>query len=149
MLDVGCGLGSEVGYLASAGWQAGSDLSEVTIARAAAGQDDAAFMRADACQLPFRPHCSDAAIDRAASTTFPRQTARGTPMNSGACSGQAASCCSGPALRTAGARNDMNEAVISRAFAAWQTGRMERAAVPSDTRMLEVIIARLSPTRPT
>jgi cyclopropane fatty-acyl-phospholipid synthase-like methyltransferase len=49
VLDIGCGLGSEAGYLASADWQAaGIDLSEVAIARAAAGHDDAAFLRADA-----------------------------------------------------------------------------------------------------
>jgi hypothetical protein len=51
-------------------------------------------------------------------------------------------------LRTAGMRNDINEAVIGAAFAAWRVEHMERAAVPSDTRMLEVIIAYLATTRP-
>jgi hypothetical protein len=49
--------------------------------------------------------------------------------------------------RTAGLRNDPNEAVIRAAFAAWRIERMERAAVPSDTRMLEVITARLATAR--
>src|SRR5215471_14289650 len=41
-LDVGCGLGVEAGYLAAAGWQvAGIDLSQVALARAAAGHDGA------------------------------------------------------------------------------------------------------------
>ena len=41
----------------------------------------------------------------------------------------------------------MNEAVIAAAFAAWRAEQMKRAAVPSDTRMLEVIIARLATKR--
>jgi SAM-dependent methyltransferase len=65
VLDVGCGLGTETGYLASAGWQAaGIDLSETALARAAAGYGDAAFLRADVRRLPFQPHCFDAAVDR-------------------------------------------------------------------------------------
>ena len=47
-------------------------------------------------------------------------------------------------LRAAGFRNDIDEAVIAAAFAAWTIEHMERAEVPSDTRMLEVIVARLS-----
>ena len=47
-------------------------------------------------------------------------------------------------LRTAGVRNDVNEAVIGRTFAAWQIEQMERAAVPSDTRMLDVLLVRLT-----
>jgi hypothetical protein len=41
-------------------------------------------------------------------------------------------------------RKDIDESVIGRTFGGWQVEHMERASVPSDTRMLEVIIARLS-----
>ena len=34
--------------------------------------------------------------------------------------------------------------MIARTFGAWRVEDMERAEVPSDTRMLEVIVARLS-----
>jgi hypothetical protein len=44
-------------------------------------------------------------------------------------------------LRSAGVRNDMHEAVIGAAFTAWRVEHVERATVPSDIRMLEVIIA--------
>jgi hypothetical protein len=47
-------------------------------------------------------------------------------------------------LRTAGERNDIDEVVIAGTFGAWRVDGMERAEVPSDTRMLEVIVARLS-----
>ncbi|MGD0245571.1 MAG: hypothetical protein ABSB59_35335 [Streptosporangiaceae bacterium] len=45
-------------------------------------------------------------------------------------------------LRTAGVRNDIDEAVIAGTFGGWRVERMERAEVPSDTRMLEVLVAR-------
>jgi SAM-dependent methyltransferase len=86
-LDIGCGLGGETGYLASAGWlAAGIDVSETAIARAAAaGHGDAVFLRSDARRLPFRRHCFDAALDRGCFHYLPRLIARCTPMSSGAC----------------------------------------------------------------
>ena len=47
-------------------------------------------------------------------------------------------------LRAAGVRNDIDETVIATVFAAWTIEHMERAAVPGDTRMFEMIGARLS-----
>jgi hypothetical protein len=47
-------------------------------------------------------------------------------------------------LRAAGVRNDIDETAIAATFAAWNIDHMERAAVPSDIRMIEVIVARLS-----
>jgi hypothetical protein len=41
-------------------------------------------------------------------------------------------------------RNDVDETVIGRTFGGWRVEHVERATVPSDTRMLEVILARLS-----
>jgi len=38
----------------------------------------------------------------------------------------------------------VDEAVIARTFVGWQIERMERAEVPSDTRMLDVLLARLA-----
>ena len=145
---IGCGLGTEVGYLASAGWQAlGIDLSQTAIAQAAADHDESTFQRADVRRLPFRPHCFDAAVDRGCFHYLPppgrlryADELRRVLRPGGKLLLRAS-------LRAAGVRNDMNEEVIGRAFAAWHVEHMERAAVPSDTRMLEVIIARLS-TKP-
>ena len=47
-------------------------------------------------------------------------------------------------LRTAGVRNDIDEAVIRATFGAWRIEHMERAVVPSDTRPLDVLVVRLS-----
>jgi len=50
----------------------------------------------------------------------------------------------GPVGRAEYPRNDIDEAVIVHTFTAWRIEQMQRAAVPSDSRMLEVILARLS-----
>ena len=147
-LDVGCGLGVEAGYLAAAGWQvAGVDLSQVALARAAAGGDGAAFMRADVGR-PFPQGCFDAALDRGCFHYLdPRGRLRYADelrrvLRPGGRLLLRAS------LHAAGVRNDIDETVIGRTFATWQIEDMQRAAVPSDTRTLEVILARLSTTSP-
>jgi SAM-dependent methyltransferase len=47
-------------------------------------------------------------------------------------------------LRAAGVPNDINENVIAGTFSAWRIERMHRAQIPSDTRTLEVLVARLT-----
>jgi len=147
-LDIGCGLGTEIGYLASVGWQAvGIDISETAIARAAAGHRGAAFLRADVRRLPFGRHCFNAALDRGCFHYLPPPD---RPVY--ACELRRVLKPGGKlllraSLRSAGVRNDMDEAVIGAAFADWRVEHMERAAVPSDTRMLEVIIVRLATPR--
>jgi SAM-dependent methyltransferase len=148
-LDVGCGLGVEAGYLAAAGWQvAGVDLSQVALARAAAGGDGAVFVRADVRRLPFPQDCFDAVLDRGCFHYLdPRDRPRYADelrrvLRPGGRLLLRAS------LHAAGVRNDIDESVIGHTFAAWQIEHMQRAAVPSDTRTLKVILARLSTTRP-
>jgi len=144
-LDVGCGLGVEARHLAAAGWQVtGIDLSPVALARAAAGGDRVAFMRADARQLPFQDECFDAALDRGCFHYLaPRDRLRYADelrrvLRPGGRLLLRAS------LRAAGVRNDIDERVIGHTFTDWRIEHMQRAAVPSDTRTLEVILARLS-----
>ena len=144
-LDVGCGLGTEAGYLASAGWRvAGIDLSQTALRRAAAEHDNVAFVRADVRAPPFATGRFDAAVDRGCfhylpvadrplySSELRRVLRPGRRLLLRA------------SLAAAGVRNDIDETVIDAAFAAWNIERIERAAVPCDTRMLEVIVARLS-----
>ena len=148
-LDVGCGLGGEAGYLAAAGWQvAGIDLSQVALARAAAGHDGAAFMRADVRRLPFHRHCFDAALDRGCFHYLAPQDRPRYADELRRVLRPGAGLLLRASLRAAGVRNDIDEAVIGHTFAAWQIEHMQRAAVPGDTRTLEVILARLSTTSP-
>jgi SAM-dependent methyltransferase len=99
-------------------------------------------------QLPFRPHCFDAAVDRGCFHYLPPPDRAGYADELRRVLRPGGKLLLRASLRTAGVRNDMNEAVIGRTFADWHIEGMERAAVPGDTRMLEVIIARLSTTRP-
>jgi SAM-dependent methyltransferase len=144
-LDVGCGLGTEAGYLALVGWRvAGIDLSQTALRRAAAKHDDVAFVRADVRALPFATGRFDAAVDRGCFHYLPaadRLCYSGELRRVLRPGGKLLLRAS---LRAAGVRNDIDETVIAATFAAWNIERMERAAVPSDTRMLEVIVARLS-----
>jgi SAM-dependent methyltransferase len=145
MLDVGCGLGTEAGYLASAGWRpVGIDLSPTALRRAAAGNAAVAFVRADVRALPFALDSFDAATDRGC---FHYLTAADRPRYSGELRRvlrPGGKLLLRASLRAAGVRNDMDEQVIAATFPGWAIEHMERAAVPSDTRMLEVIVARLS-----
>ena len=144
-LDVGCGLATEAAHLASSGWRvAGVDLSRTALRRAAAEHGDVGFARADVRALPFAPGCLDAAVDRGCFHYLGppdrlryRDELRRVLRPGGKLLLRAS-------LRAAGVRNDIDEAVIAATFAAWEIEHMERAAVPSDTRLLEVIVARLS-----
>lgn len=147
--DVGCGLGSEAGHLARAGYQvAGLDLSEVALTRAAAGQDRAAFLRADVRRLPFGRHCLDAALDRGCFHYLPPG---GRPGYSGELRRvlrPGGKLLLRASLRTAGVPNDIDETVIRATFAGWRIEHMQRAAVPSDTRHLDVLVVRLTTPAP-
>ncbi len=143
-VDLGSGLGSEAGYLTSRGWQvAGLDLSAAALARAAVQHRGAAFARADVCRLPFARHTLDAALDRGcfhylAPGDRPRYAAElGRVLRPGGKLLLRAS------LRTAGQRNEIDEAVIRETFAAWRIEHLAQAAVPSDTRLLDVLVVRL------
>ena len=144
-LDIGCGAGTEAAHLASAGWQvAGIDLSGPALAKAAAAHDEVAFLRADLRSLPFADHCFDAAVDRGCfhylgPADRPRYSAGlHRVLKPGGKLLLRAS------LRAAGVRNDIDEAVIRRTFAAWRIEHLEHAAVPSDTRLLDVLLVRLA-----
>jgi SAM-dependent methyltransferase len=143
--DVGCGLGSEAGYLARAGWQvAGLDLSGVALARAAAEQAGPAFLRADVRRLPFGPHSLDAALDRGCFHYLPPDDRPGYAGELRRVLRPGGKLLLRASLRTAGVRNDIDQAVIRATFAGWRVERMQQAAVPSDTRLLDVLVVRLT-----
>jgi len=121
-----------------------AQVSEAAIARVAAGHEDAAFLRADVRRLPFQPHCFDAAIDRGCLHYLPPDDRLSYAGELRRVLRPGAKFLLRASLRMAGQRNDVDEAVIARTFAGWQIERMERAEVPSDTRMLDVLLARLA-----
>jgi hypothetical protein len=46
-------------------------------------------------------------------------------------------------LMAAGVRNDIDEQVIRPVFAGWRVGHLERTRIPSDTRLLDVLLVLL------
>jgi SAM-dependent methyltransferase len=143
-LDLGCGLGVEAGYLASLGWQvSGIDLSAMALRRAAGLWPAASFLRADVRALPFQARSFDVALDRGCYHYLPASDRPRYAAEVGRVLRPGGKLLLRASLRMAGVRNDIDESVIRRTFAAWRIESMERAAVPSDTRLLDVLVVRL------
>ncbi len=143
-LDVGCGLGTEVAWLTALGLQAiGIDISEVACARAQLLHPEALFLYADVRRLPFADGVFDLALDRGCFHYLkPSDRARyasevGRVLRPGGRLLLRAS------LRRAGRRNDLDEPELRRTFAAWRVRGLGAELIPSDTRSMEVLVARL------
>jgi SAM-dependent methyltransferase len=144
VVDIGCGLGTEVAYLAANGWHAvGVDLSDVALARAKSTHGDVSFIQADATALPFPAGVFHLALDRGCFHYLnPSQWADyaaeawrvlqpGGRLLLRAC------------LTSRGARNEVTESGISEAFAGWLVDSLEHADLQSDTRTMEALVIRL------
>jgi SAM-dependent methyltransferase len=145
VIDVGCGLGSEIGYLAGRGWRGlGVDLSAAALGRARARHPAVTFARADVTRLPVRDGSADLMIDRGcfhylaagARAGYAREAARvlrpGGRLLLRMC------------LTSAGRPNGLGEETIRGAFDGWQTLWMERRALATDTRTMPALLALLA-----
>jgi SAM-dependent methyltransferase len=143
-LDVGCGLGTEAGHLASLGWQvSGIDLSVVALGRAAGLWPVPSFLRADVRAMPFQARSFDIAMDRGCFHYLPASDRPRYAAEVQRVLRPGGKLLLRASLRAAGVRNDIDTAVIRDTFAAWRILDMGRAAVPSDTRLLDVFVVRL------
>jgi SAM-dependent methyltransferase len=144
VLDIGCGLGSELAFLVGAGWRGcGVDLSAVALRRAKAEPGAAAFVQADAMQLPFTDRSFGLILDRGCfhyiqpglrsgySAEAERVLRPGGRLFLRAC------------LTSAGVRNDITEAVIASTFRRWQIDSIRPIEAVSDTRVMRALEARL------
>jgi SAM-dependent methyltransferase len=148
VLDVGCGLGSEVAYLSGAGWSGvGIDLSWTAIRQARqlhpAGSDGCLFVRADALSLPFAAGTFALAIDRGCfhylePGRWPRYAAEVHRVLRPAGRLLLRAC-----LTSAGVRNKVTESGLLAAFDGWHCADVREAGLVSDTREMPALIARL------
>lgn len=146
VLDLGTGLGVEPLYLASQGSTAvGVDLSFEALKRAAAKGGRAHFLRADVRRLPFRDATFDALLDRGCFHYMSRRgrteyirEARRVLRPKGKLLLRAC-------LRTAGVRNDLSPDLLREMFEGvhWRVVRLEHREIPSDTRMMDALVAWL------
>jgi len=143
-VDIGCGLGTEIAYLAAMGWKAvGVDLSEAALGRARQAHGGVFFVRADVLALPFPAGVFDVALDRGcfhylSPARWPDYAAEarrvlrpGGRMLLRAC------------LTSQGMRNEVTESGIAGAFAGWVIEWMARDALRSDTRAMQSLVVRL------
>jgi len=144
VVDLGCGLGTEVGYLASRGWRGlGVDLSGPALSLAIPRHPDARFARADVSRLPLRTGSADLLLDRGCfhylgardRTRYAREAARvlrpGGRLLLRMC------------LTSAGVPNGLDEETIDRTFRGWQHAALRRVELASETRTMQAVLAML------
>ena len=144
VVDIGCGLGTEIAYLAAKGWQAvGIDLSEAALRRARREHPAVPFVQADVLTLPFPARTFHLALDRGCfhylspaqwaeyAAELRRVLQPGGRLLLRAC------------LTSRGVQNKVTESAITTAFAGWATERLTVAELPSDTRTMRGLVVRL------
>lgn len=145
-IDIGCGLGTEIAYLAAQGWSAiGVDLSAAAVGQAKREHAGASFARADALALPFASGVFDLALDRGcfhylSATQWGQYAAAvrrvlrpGGRLLLRAC------------LTSQGVRNHVTESGVAEAFTGWIIDQLVPADLPSDTRIMQALVIRLRP----
>lgn len=144
VLDVGCGLGTEVGWLAERGYTAvGIDLSRAACIQAQARFAKGLFLQADVRHLPFLDHTFEISLDRGCFHYLPAADRPQYACELSRVLKPGGRLLLRASLRAAGARNDISEDVIRGTFADWTIQSLELSEIPSDTRRLDVLIARL------
>jgi SAM-dependent methyltransferase len=144
VLDLGCGLGVDLGVLAGLGFETvGVDLSSVAIDRARASQPELEFVVGDVRDVPFETGSFDLLLDRgclhylstADRPTYEREAWRvlrpGGRLLLRAC------------LTSEGRRNELSTEVVNEQFARWNTVALDRRSIASDTRSMDALVARL------
>jgi SAM-dependent methyltransferase len=143
-VDIGCGRGSELAYLASAGWRTlGIDRSGAAVRLAHADHGGLRWAQADALALPLADASADLAIDRgcfhyldpgrwpAYAAAVARVLRPGGRLLLRAC------------LTSQGVRNEVTGPGVRAAFAGWHLDLMDEITLVSDTRAMRGLAVRL------
>jgi SAM-dependent methyltransferase len=144
VLDLGCGLGVEVGDLAERGFHAvGIDSSPNAIERAARDHPRVEFLIGDVLDLPFPDQAFDVLLDRGcfhyvASPDRPRYEAEAWRVLRPGGRFLLRAC-----LTSAGKRNDMPLDLVDRYFRRWRVAATAERGIPSDRRLMRAVVARL------
>lgn len=148
-VDLGCGLGTEAGYLAGHGWRClGLDLSGQAMRQAAIAHPAAAFALGDVTELPVRAAAANLLLDRGCfhyldergRARYAAQAARvlrpGGRLLLRMC------------LNTAGMPNGLGRQTIETAFTGWRILRLRPADLITGTRTMPALQALLTAPEP-
>lgn len=144
VLDIGCGLGVELGHLAQSGWRScGIDMSAIALQRARADHPEVAFIQADALRLPFATRAFDLVLDRGCFQYLDPRQRRAYSAEAERVLRPDGRMLLRACLNCAGIRNDITEAVIASVFVEWTLDVLKPVQVPSDTREMPALEVRL------
>lgn len=144
VLDVGCGAGTEAGFLGGSGATVvGADVSFHALRLAKTAPGSARFVQADALRLPFAAATFGAAIDRGFFHSLSPSDRRAYEAELVRVLSPGGRFLLRASLRSHGVRNDVHEDHILSTFAAWRIESMERRAIPADERTLEALVVRM------
>ncbi|MGE3601623.1 MAG: class I SAM-dependent methyltransferase, partial [Dehalococcoidia bacterium] len=145
-LDVGCGLGSDLSYLAAQGFTAfGVDLSPVALRRATAPHREVRFVQAEALHLPFAIGIFSLLLDRGCFHYLPASDRPAYAAEAARVLRAGGRLFLRSCLYTAGVRNDIAEDLLRTIFAGWRWLSVSREDLASDTRTMPALVTLLEP----
>jgi SAM-dependent methyltransferase len=144
VLDLGCGAGTEVGFLAGPGaTSVGIDLSVDALTIASGEHGSGRFVQADVGRLPFAAGSLDSALDRGCLHYLPRDARSRYATEVARVLRPGGRFLLRACLREAGIRNDLDETALRSIFVGWRVRSIVSEEIPTDDRMMQAIVARL------
>ncbi len=148
VLDLGCGLGSELGWLREEGLAAlavGVEQSAPALDRMADLHPGVHGVMADVTALPFPEGSFDVVIDRGCFHYLDRAGRHRYGLEAARVLTPQGRLLLRACLDSAGRRNDIDEAGVRAALSRWEIDAVEERDLPSDTRSLRSLVVRARP----
>lgn len=145
VLDLGCGLATDIAYLADRGFTArGIDQSDAALRRARALHPGLELITGDVRSLPFEPASFDALLDRGCFHYLPAADRPIYAREAARVLRPEGELLLRACLHAQGVRNDITAQTIHEVFSDWRVVMLEQRLIPSDTRMMEALVIRLT-----
>jgi SAM-dependent methyltransferase len=144
VLDLGCGLGVEVAYLASLGFEPiGIDSSRTAIERARSDSPHVQFVVGDVRELPFADGAFDVLLDRGCLHYLSARDRARYESEAWRALRPGGRVLLRACLTSEGERNEMSAEVVREEFGRWIAITVDQGPILSDTRSMEAVVARL------
>lgn len=144
VLDLGCGLATDIAYLAERGFTAvGVDQSEAALRRARERYPKLELVAGDVRRLPFEPASFDYLLDRGCFHYLPAVDRPRYASEAARVLHPGGELLLRACLQAQGVRNDITAQAIHDVFTNWRVLMLESRSIPSDTRAMEALVVRL------